>query len=145
MITDFRDYLRDSDTLNRKVLGRFEYGYARQGTEYPYIVLSEIDDQPVYHVAGESDISRLTIQVDCWARDEGDMPSGKRQAREIADAVRNRVSGYRGDMGDSRVRSVTMIRNTPLDEPPQDGSHYRRHRVSMDFDILYYRLVPDFT
>lgn len=147
MISDFRDYLRDSAPLNNLVGGRFEYGYARQGTEYPYIILNVIDDQPVYTLTGEADISRITIQVDCWAQDTSELPTGKIQAQQIADAVRNRVSGYVGDMGtgETPVRSVTMVRSTPLDELPQNGSHYRRHRVSLDFDIHYYRAVPDFT
>lgn len=145
MITDLRDFLRDSAAVADLVGDRIEKQYPRQHIRFPYLVVIELDDSPpLYTLSGEADISNITVQIDAWARDTDDT-RGALKARELADAVRNRLSGYRGEMGDALVRSVTMTRSTTLNEEPEDGSDRRPHRVSMDFEIKYYRAVPDFT
>lgn len=146
MIKDLHDFLIASAAVsNLLAKQKIERQYARQGTEFPYLVMSEIDDSPpLYTLSGEPDLSNLTVQIDAWARDE-DTPNGALRAKQLADAVRNRLSGYRGLIGDSFVSSCTMTRSTPFSEEPEDGSDRRPHRVSMDFDIKYQRAVPDLT
>lgn len=145
MIADLRTFLKGSSAIANLIDDRIERQYVRQGTPYPHLLLTVLDDSPpLYHLSGEPDLSEFVVQVDAYARDENG-PNGALVATQLADAVRNRISGYRGSMGDTSVRSCTMTRSNVLDEDPEAGEQGRVHRVSMDFQIKYERTVPDFT
>lgn len=137
-----KTFLEDSTAIADLLQDRLYPLRAPQATEFPYIVLDQISDSPEYELAGESGQSRLTAQVDCYARGK----SGFFLAKRLGDAVRNRLSGYRGLLDETVWASkATMVRNNSLEEDASDGSDYPIHRVSMDFEIVYGRTVPDFT
>lgn len=145
MIADLKTYLAASTDIANLIDDRIERQYVRQDTEYPHLLLTALDDTPpLYHLSGEPDISEFVVQIDAYAIDDGG-PNGALVAQQLADAVRNRISGYRGAMGNTNVRSCTMLRSNMLDEEPEAGEQGRVHRVSMDFQIKYQRTVPDFT
>lgn len=145
MIADLKTYLVASTTITNLIEERVERQYVRQGTAYPHLLLTALDDTPpLYHLGGEPDISEFMVQIDAYAKDDGG-PNGAYVAQQLADAVRNRISGYRGDMGNTSVRSCTLLRSNALDEEPEAGEQGRTHRVSMDYQIKYARTVPDFT
>lgn len=145
MIADLRDFLNTSVNIANMIEGRIEYEYVRQNTAYPHILLRVIDDSPpLYHLGGEPDISNAAVQLDCYAKDETG-PNGAYNAEKLSSYVRNRISGYRGDMGDTRIQSCTLTNSSPFDEEPEAGEQGRVHRVTMNFEIKYYRAVPDFT
>lgn len=113
---------------------------APQKAALPYIVLDKVSDSPEYELQGESGKSRLVAQVECYGRTYY-------EASEVAAAVRNRLSGYGPGLLDDTVycSKATIVRDNELVEPREEGSDEQTHRVSMDYEIVYGRTVPDFT
>lgn len=113
---------------------------APQGSRVPFIVLDQVSDSPEYELQGESGLSRLTAQVDCYGKNYA-------EADDLADKVRNRLSGNGPVLLNETVycNKATLIRNNKLVEPREEGSDEQVHRVSMDFELVYGRTVPDFT
>lgn len=133
-------HLRDSSPVAELVGRRVYDTTSPHAEEFPYITVQEIDSSPYYHLGGESGAADSLVQIDCWTRD----PKGGLQAKAIGEAVRNRMSGYKGAFGDTTARVVLLRRASILDEPPDDASGEYIKRYSMDFTIIHSQAVPDF-
>lgn len=141
-LASVKTFLADSTAIATLVADRLYALRAPQSSVFPYIVLDQISDSPEYVLTGESGQSRLTAQIDCYTRE----PNGFFTVKRLADAVRNRLSGYGGLLDETVWASkATMIRNNILTEPATDGSDIPIRRVSMDFEFVYGHAVPDFT
>lgn len=144
ILADVATHLKASSKIADQIGARVFAGVAPQGAEWPRIVLSKISDPPAYQLTGEAGYSVAQIQVDAWAKDVNGQ-NGLLQAERLAAAIQNRMSGFRGMMGDTTVRSATIVRNNDETIEPKNASDARKYRVSMDFDIFYLKAVPDFT
>lgn len=139
ILAEVKAFLLASAPIAALVADRIYYESLPSGVGYPAITLDSVADLPeVYGLAGEIGPNRETIQIDVWSRAD----NGLWQVNRVANALRNRLSGYRGMMGAVRVTSVQLVRKTPLSETPQDGSERRTRRISMDFDFIYQVAIP---
>lgn len=134
-------FLRASDEVRDDVGTRIYDTVAPQRAEYPLVTVQELSCTPVYDLQGETGKARSAVQVDCWA--EG--AKAAVVSRRVGETVRNRLSGYRGEMDGVRVSVGQITRYTKLVEEPDDASDDYTHRVSMDIDIVHTQSVPDFT
>lgn len=105
------------------------------------LVITIVSQQPEYYLGGEVGTHISQVQIDIWS-------DGKRSAAGanlLAELVRNRLSGYRGELGEGCFcNHARIIRYDSTAPEPVDGSNVHRRRVSMDFEIIHTADVPTF-
>jgi len=138
----FRQLCIDDTTVQGLVDSRLTMNVAPQGQEFPYVVMTVIDDVPFHHMTAASGVAIARMQVDCYA----EVHSG---AHDVADAIREATDGFRGTV---TANSGTMvIKSLHLEElsdnyvPAIRGDEEGTYRVSMDFMIGHAQSVPTFS
>jgi hypothetical protein len=138
---DVRDYLAAGVEIANAFGERIFPDGMPQGAAYPAIVISDLSNSPEYSLAGEVGTHTSVITIDCWTDGKG----GRERVNRLGEMVRNRLSGYRGALGDGvYCNGARMIRNNSLAAEPLPGSDQHRRRASMDFEIIHTAAVPDF-
>ena len=95
----------------------------------PSVVYHKVTETGDYHLAGDSGLGQLRMQVDAWAQTAG-------AATELANAVYDRLSGARGDFeSDSDFVSIRGAFVTAGRDDFDPVS--KMYRVSRDFSIWY--------
>jgi hypothetical protein len=129
--TAFVKFLMDSPTINGAVNGRIRPVTASMADKMPFIVYNRgITRRPI-HLLGDSGLVFLMIQVDIFAKSYAD-------AKNVAEAVRNRVHGYIGPVtSGAESAQCNMAISAERDDyvPPNDASDTGTFRVSMDIDL----------
>ena len=139
---DIRDHLAGSTAITNDVSDKIYADFIPQGVQYEKaIVINDITNDPEHYLAGEAGIHTSQIQIDYWTDGTG----GKAAVNTGSELIRNRLNGYKGQLGTGCHGSVRMIRNDSLATPPVDGSDRRPRRQSMDFEIIHTADVPTFT
>lgn len=88
------------------------------------IVYHRISETVDHTMSGASGLTEQRIQVDAWAKDQD-------TANETADAVKERIDGFRGAMGAVDVQAVFLDNGRDDYDPAAD-----LYRVSRDY--LFY-------
>jgi len=127
-------WMADNDIRDR-VSDRIYSGRVPENAIYPNIILTTISTNRQYSVGGEADILSSIVQCHIHGDTVGDVD-------DIAELVRNRISGYRGTAGDESIRECTIIREDTEAKKPLDGSSTWRYRNSRDFQVFYTQLTP---
>ena len=141
LIKDIRDHLMGSALLADAVGTHIYPEVIPQGVTWEAaIVLQEINSLPEYTLAGEVGTHITTMQVDIWTDGTG----GRPRVTEIAELVRNRLSGYRGQFGDGEFGTARLVRSDSLAASPTDGSVTHKRRISQDYEIIHTADVPTF-
>jgi hypothetical protein len=139
---DIRDHLRDSPDCYDRFGEHIYEGRLPQGANYEAaLVINIVSQQPEYYLGGEVGLHMSQVQIDVWYTGE----RGAVGVNELAETVRNRLSGYRGDMGDGFCNHARIIRYDSTAPEPVDASNLHRRRVSMDFEITHTADVPSFS
>ncbi len=139
---DIRDHLAGSTAILNDVGDNIYPEVIPQGVEYEKaIVINDISNEPEYYLRGEVGKHTSQIQIDYWTDGQG----GKQTANAGEELIRNRLNGYKGQLGTGCYGSCRMIHNNSLSAPPFDGSDTNRRRVSMDFEIIHSATVPTFS
>lgn len=152
LVRDIRDHLDGSQAIRNEVSNRIFPDRIPQKlrddsgnvlpSAFPCIVIGEISGVPEYTLAGEAGVHMSTVQVDVWT----DGRKGPQETKDIAELVRNRLSGYRGTLGTGvHARNCMLVRNDTSTVAPADGSENYPRRASMDFRITHSADVPTFT
>lgn len=107
----------------------------------PYIVGHVVDKQHAHHLRGASGIAWTRLQLNLFA-------SSYREAKELADAARIALDGFRGavSVGTNTVEIKHLMMDMEQDNfnPPIDGSQKGRHQVIQDWKIANEESVPVF-
>jgi hypothetical protein len=105
------------------------------------LVISDLSNDPEMSLGGEVGTHISIVQIDVWT----DGKRGKAHANELGELIRNRLNGYRGQLGSGVYCSCArMEKNNSVAADPVDGSDRHRRRVSMDFKITHTASVPTF-
>lgn len=91
-----------------------------QDAQYPAVVYQTVNNTPINHLTGESDLQNDRVQIDCYAESSD-------QAHALADAIK---AAMQGDA--NNFKAVRVSRN---DIPFDDDT--KLHRVSIDYSIWY--------
>lgn len=95
---------------------RFELaGMVSPATARPLIVVQTIGTGRLYDNAGPSGVARSTVQLTCYANGYG-------TARQLANAVRTTLNGFRGTVGQTKVLSILLDDERDAAQPPSGGS-----------------------
>jgi hypothetical protein len=142
ILADLADYLTNKQDIHAIVEGKVYANRAPRHASAPYILLGRVSEQTPYSLAGEIGITQAIVQVACWASD----PGGPYAASELAELVRDKISGYRGDWGSTFVSDCSLVSGpVEIQEAPDDASDNWFHAVSMDFMVTHAREVPSLT
>lgn len=141
MLAELRDYLAADAEIHALVGGRIYRDRARQDAGFPRILLSRGSSSPVATIDADAPLAETFVLVACWDRD----PQGAATAAEVATAVRDRLSGFRGLWGDLSVHACRLTAERDLSEPPGDGSDNWLCGVAADYRIHHYLASPTLT
>lgn len=142
-----RDYLRDSAAVSDRVDQGSEYpgvyaGNVPQGHRGECIVLQAIIADHNYHLGGEVADRETIVQITTYSDNAA-------RAYTLMELVRNRLSGYVGNLGDSDetlVKTCVIINDVGAGvETPADASDRWRHSYTCDYDIIHTTPVPTLT
>jgi len=113
---------------------------APQGTAGDYITYQRIASRPFGHLGGGARSFSDLVQVNVYAFQRGDTAtSPEARCEAITEAVRRRLDGYRGPMGDTTVLACLMRDERDDHEDQQDASEDVTCWTSQDFEILHIR------
>lgn len=132
------DFLHDDADIRDRVGARIFPGRAVRGTKGETIIIQEITGIPTYTLDLEAGIAEEFVQVDCYA-------ASPRSAYTLKELVRDRVSGYRGTIGNTDpayVESVRIVGGGQEDERPTDSSDQWIHRYRLDLALFVTTSIP---
>lgn len=131
-------FLYDSPFVRDKLADRMFPGVARQGSPMPFLAMRQISAMRNYDLLGEDDMAASVLQLSIAAETDA-------EARQIAEVIRNRLSGYRGMMQSTYVHGCTIESEREQQIRPTTGSDQWLHLQHTDFRITYRQLEPSFT
>lgn len=129
------------DDINNRTGERIYPMRAPQGVRGELIILQEITNTPAYTLQREAGVHDKIVQIDCYA-------ATPRAAESLAELVRMRLSGFRGEIGTTTpvdVESCRIISSGPETERPRDDSDNWIHRYRMDFAMWVQATIPTFS
>lgn len=139
--------LSQSANIANKVGVRIYQDRAPQKTTGDYIVITRVSASPEYHLTAESDCAVDIIQLA--------YVSTSRAAAEAGfNLIRNRISGYRGDVtyladdgtyATGNISECTCVRGALTVEMAGDASDKYRFLCSSDYQIFSSQSVPTLT
>lgn len=104
-------------------------------TPVPYVIVEREGGEPDYSLLAETGSARVEIAVSCYG-------ATATSAEEVAAAVRNALSGFRGQMG-STTATAPIITDSVLDYlPPEDGSDRGHYVETLRFEVGYVQALP---
>lgn len=139
---DLRDHLAGSVEVHDEFGTNIYEARIPQNVVYTSaLVITIVSQQPEYYLGGEVGTHISQVQIDIWS----DGKRGAVHANRLSELVRNRLSGYRGELGEGCFcNHARIIRYDSTAPEPVDGSNVHRRRVSMDFEIIHTASVPTF-
>jgi len=123
--TAMRAYVLADATVAAAVGTRMYSRKPPQTPGVPYIVYQRIDTRRLHDMDGPDGLPRPRVQIACWA-------ANSTGAADLADAVRERLDGYRGAWGDVTIGSCLCVGESDTDDP-ETG----RAGVRQDYMIQY--------
>jgi len=124
-------FLKDSDTIRDLTGGRIFPQRANQGVKLPYVVIRRLGGTPFNDLAGEPACTVTILDIAAHAESDN-------QVEDITEAIRNRLSSYRGPMGELQCHTCSL-ESSPRDiaRPPRDGSDSWRFSSSAAYRITH--------
>lgn len=135
---DIRTHLLGSTAITDVVRNRIFEGHAKKGVRGAIIIVRDTSSEHFNTLENEVGVKRARVQIDCYDK------TG-RYAFALAEKVRNRLSGYRGEAGDTTIQGATLENSGPLAEKPENKSDQWIHRYYLDFSIFHTQSTPTHT
>jgi hypothetical protein len=134
-----RDWLVGIAEITDYVSNRIFSGHIPQGVTETCIVLTKVDANHEYSLANEISPTQFIYQLDIY--DSG--AAGRANVDAVAELIRLRLSGYRGQLNDDVYCHVaTISRDNDLDIPPGDSSDQWTARTSFDISLFLNTTEP---
>lgn len=139
LLGDLKTHLTGFTDITDKIGERVYINRAPSKTRTPYVIVSTVSGEPQYALSGEAGIAQAIVQVSVWDQD----PNGVFVADEVAELIRDKMSGWRGSWGDTYVSGCTLTNEpTAYGDNPADSSDDWWHTVQQDFRVTHRRAVP---
>lgn len=128
MIADLVAYLGNASAVSSLVSSRIYPQLLPQSPTLPALTYSQISAIRTYVLAGDVQKARRRFQIDCWA-------ATHKASAQLADAVRNTLSGFYGSMSGTQVHFITLDNEHDLfDEQAGTTGVYR---ITQDYIISH--------
>jgi hypothetical protein len=123
-------HLGDSSSVSALVGDRIRPDVVTQNSSLPAIRYELIAEEPWNVLSGETSESQSRVQFDCYAMT-------RIQANQLAAAVKNRLHGFSGSLGNIVVVDCFVDNQYDTVDPPVAGGNKFRKRRVMDFVITH--------
>ena len=133
-----RDFLRDDVDITNRVAANIWPGRALEFVKGEMLIVSAITSIPVYGLDGEVGKWEHVVQIMAYA-------ATPRAAFTLSELVRNRLSGYRGNIGDddaSFVEKCEIVSGGAGEVAPEDGSDNWTFTHRLDFSLFETTSIP---
>lgn len=133
---DLRSFLLDDTDIQALVSNRIYPDFLPEGRPVPAIVYQLFMTDRPYHLGGQATLVAPRIQLSCWSDDPDERAT-------LAELVRNRISGYQGNLGGLSPQGETegiKIVNQFHDYE----SETNRFRALLDVKVWHQELEPTF-
>lgn len=87
-----------------------------------------------HNLDGGQGYCEAAIELDVWGDDSEEVEAA-------GDAIRLKLQGYLGAMGNSTVKRSTLDEEQDFFHPPQDGSDTGIHRTTFRYTIGFYEAI----
>lgn len=132
--SDLHSFLETDGTIAAQLSGRVYANIAPPGAARPYAVVDMVAGSPEYHAGGEAGISTAEAEIDIFADTYGECLTAK-------EAVRQRISGKRGTMGSTSIRSIMLTEDRDLDQVVEFGAALTACARRLGITIAYNQTV----
>jgi Protein of unknown function (DUF3168) len=129
LVIDLTAYLKADATISAAVSGRVFPNIVPQGSAFPAISYNQVSGVREYDINdGPTGRAMPRITINSWATRYLDV-------RNLAEAVRQRLNGFRGVMGSTRVGRITL--DNEFDTFEEEAGQSGIHRVVQDYIISF--------
>jgi hypothetical protein len=137
--TDLRAHLADDNTISG-ITSRIRLSRSEQSDSLPRVVIHQIDGDHKHHMTAATGKAIGRFQIDCHA-------ATPIAAEALAEAVRQALDGFRGEMNSGTFVSMCHLIDERTDyTPPHEGGHADKgvDTVQLDYRIGWTVSVPSF-
>ena len=135
MEEDFVRILREDEGLFGLIAGRVYADYAKQGTDYPYLVLTWVGEDGSPHMTGAGRLAKSRGQIDIYAKDTDTRKKVFAKLRALLDGWTQK---YYGDTLFERMDFENKIDSI---EEPESGEETNDFRRTVLFGVWFQRSV----
>jgi len=128
-------YLSGIEAITNIVGTSIYHHHLPQSAEFPVLTFQLISSRHEHDLLGAAGIVTARYQVDCWSYSLS-------EAATMAEAVRQALQGFSGDMEDTEILFIVLDDQNNLDEAPKDGSDNWLYRREQDYLIKYRESIP---
>lgn len=132
--SDLHSFLETDGTIAAQLSGRVYAQIAPPGAARPYAVFEMVAGSPEYHAGGEAGLSTAEADIDIFADTYAECISSK-------EAIRQRISGKRGTMGSTSIRSIMVTEDRDLDQIVEFGAAVTAFARRLGITITYNQTV----
>ena len=133
-----RDFLRDDADITDRVGPNIWDGHAPGYVKGEMLIVSTITSTPVYTIDGEAGKAEHVVQIMAFA-------ARAKAAFTLSELVRNRLSGYRGAIGDDDASSVErceIVSGGAGEVAPEDKSDNWTFTYRNDYALFETTTIP---
>lgn len=128
-------YLTSKETLAAIVGTRIYPGARPQGSALPALGTARLSGAHAHYITGGAGRGDPRFMLDCMAETYA-------EADGLAEAVRNVMQGFSGEMGDITITSCTLEDDSDQVDTPEDGSDRVIYHIPLVFKIQYRESIP---
>jgi len=133
--TSLRQYLAAQSNIAALVGERIYPVVLPQSAAFPALTYSRTSGGHDYTLKGSSGMAMPTFELDCWGETYD-------AADELAEAIRLKLNGFNGTMGDTEVKVCVLDDEVDAFEPNDDASAEGVYRITLRYRIQYTESVP---
>ena len=122
--------LRTSALVNGLVQTRISPWEGGQADVLPRITYFRVSSNREHHMLGSSGFAFANIQIDCWAEKYS-------TAKDLGEAVRRRLDGYRGTSAGHYVGHCHIIQDRDLPQRLSTGTEKSLYRILQEYRISF--------
>lgn len=132
--SDLCNFIETDGEIAALLSGKIYPQFAPQGTAAPYATFDVVAGAPEYHAGGEAGISTAEIDIDIFDETYGSVIT-------IKEKLRDQLSGKKGTMGSTNLRSVMVTSDAGLDQVAEFGQQLTKFARRLSLRIVYSQSV----
>lgn len=132
--SDLHNFIETDSEISALIGGRVYPQVAPTGAATPYVVIDVVAGNPEYHAGGEAGVSTTEWDIDIFADTYAETIS-------VKEKLRDQLSGKKGAVGSSNLRSVMVTEDRDLDQISEFGQQYTKFARRLGLTIAYAQTV----
>ena len=130
MPEDLRTFITGTTSVTGLVSTRVHYNHIPENSARPHVWFRVTSDNEPLTMDGVGGIHEATVDVECVAETE-------REAQSVADAVKPRLHGYKGTMGNVSAKAIFVDDKDDDYFPKANESDEGLHVVALGLRVWY--------